>query len=929
LTSLLPKRLRPVRAKPESRDGAAAPAWHSLPAGDVLETLSVTLEGLGPASVAERQEAHGPNALPEPQPPTIGQIILHQFQSPLIYILLIAGVVSLLVGDTKDALFIFGVVALNAALGSFQEWRAERSAAALQSLLRIAARVRRSGAEQEIDARELVPGDIVLLEGGNRIPADLRLLRTRNFSVDESFLTGESAAVNKDANATVAAEVSIGDRTNVAYAGSTVMTGRATGVAVAIGLETEIGHIARATTLTEATKPPLLIRMDRFVHVISIVVLVAMTVLAVILLAQGTPLMYVFFFAVALAVSAIPEGLPVALTVALSVAVSRMARRRVIVRKMTAVEGLGSCTLIASDKTGTLTVNQQTVRVIAAPTGERFRVSGEGYAGKGEVTTADGGMPDKQTHDWLRSLARAMVLCNEATLAHDDGRWRHSGDAMDVALLALAYKLGQEPHAIRESVTEVAEIPFESERKYAARVFQEDGQGPVLVAVKGAAETVLDMCHGVLAPAGPSRLDRGVVEAKANRLAEEGFRVIVVARGELPIGAETADFAEDHLPPLELLGLVGMQDPLRPDAKEAVETCRQAGVRVAMITGDHPATALTIARELGIAERQADLIVGVDLPAVESGEEPGFVERVKDASVFARVTPLQKLHLVQAFRRLGDFVAVTGDGVNDAPALRVANIGVAMGSGTDLAKDTASIIVVDNSFASIVEGIRQGRYAYDNVRKVIYLLISTGAAEIAMFLLAIVLRLPIPLLPVQILWLNLVTNGIQDVALAFEGGEPGAMRRPPRKPAEGIFNRLMVQQTVLSGATMAAGAFALWYWLLRAGHDEFMSRNLVLLLMVLFQNFHVGNCRSEYVSVFRLPLRRNPVLLVGVAAALGLHLLMMHTPFMQEILAVAPVTFWDAVPLIVIAASVLLVMEVFKWLRGGRRDRRGANEKRD
>lgn len=902
-----------LKGKPMSPVVRDTRLWHTLPEDQVLTELQVTLEGLTGHEAAQRQQRYGRNELPAAKPVTLRDVILHQFKSPLIYILLLAGVVSIAIGDSKDAIFIFAVVLLNAALGTVQEWRAEQSAAGLQRLLKIMARVRRAGLDQTIAAEDLTPGDIVLLESGDKVPADLCLLKANNLTIDESFLTGESIAATKNTARLAMAEMPIGDRANLAYAGSTVMSGRGLGVVIAIGLQTEIGQIAEVTTLSEATRPPLVIRMEKFVRTISVVVLGAAGLLAALALAQGTPLAEVFFFAIAMAVSAIPEGLPIAMTVALSIAVNRMAKRNVIVRKMTAVEALGSCTLIASDKTGTLTLNRQTVKVIASPTGERFLVSGEGYAGEGAITTAAGEAVSSQVRSRLEAVAHAAALCNEGTLHTWDGEWVYSGDSVDVALLALAYKAGLEPDALRRTTNFVAEIPFESERKFAAKAYQSAGR--MHVAVKGAVETVLTFCETALTGEGASTIDRAAIETAAHHLAAEGYRVIAVARGELNGSIKAATFDESQLPPLTLLGLIGMIDPLRPEAKAAVDTCRQAGVGVVMITGDHPATALAIAGELGIAGSPDDLLVGRDLPQVDSGNDPTFVDRVKDAHVFARVTPLQKLHIVQALGRLGHFVAVTGDGVNDAPALRAANIGVAMGSGTDIAKDTASILVTDDNFASIVEGVREGRHAYDNVRKVIYLLISTGAAEILFFMLAIVAGLPIPLLPVQILWLNLVTNGIQDVALAFEGGEPGAMRRAPRRPTEGIFNRLMVQQVALSGATMGLVVFGVWSWLLHAGWTEAAARNLVLLLMVLFQNFHVFNCRSERESVFRVPLQRNRVLVFGVAAALGLQLLSMNLPFMQSMLHIAPVSGGEFVVLALIASLVMIVMEVFKWLK--------------
>lgn len=892
-------------------------SWHVLPEEAVVAELRTTSEGLSDAEVAQRQERFGRNEFPKREAPSLAIIVLRQFMNPLIYILLIAGVVSLLVGDLKDAFFILAVIAINAALGAYQEWRAEQSAAALQSLLTVRAKVRRNRAQHEIEAEELVPGDVVLLESGDRVPADLRLLSANNLTIDESFLTGESVAADKRSDVLAEEDSAVSERDNMAYAGATVMSGRGVGVVVGTGLGTEIGKIAKATVQGEETKPPLVVRMEKFVHVISIVVLVSAGLLMVIALSQGTPFIDVFFLAIALTVSAIPEGLPVAMTVALAIAVNRMARQHVIVRKMTAVEGLGSCTLIASDKTGTLTVNKQTVQRIVLPAGERFGVSGEGYTGEGTVSSEDQTGNGQVGREHLRELARAGVLCNEGSLREEHGEWVYAGDAVDVAFLALGYKAGEAPDAVRQEVQVLHEIPFESEQQYAATVYEEDGH--VKVAVKGATERVVAFCRTALTSNGATAIDQQAVEQEAERLAQEGYRVIAVAAGELEHGAAGNSFDEAAMPPLMLLGLVGMIDPLRPEAKVAVETCQQAGVEVAMVTGDHPATALAIARELGIARSRKDLAVGRDLPDGESEDAPAFDAQVQRARVFARVTPLQKLRIVEALRRQGHFVAVTGDGVNDAPALRAANIGVAMGSGTDVAKDTAAIIVTDDNFASIVTGITEGRYAYDNLRKVIYLLISTGAAEIALFLTAIVVGLPLPLVAVQILWLNLVTNGIQGVALAFEEGEPGAMQRPARPPTEGIFNRLMIQEVLLSGAVMFLGGIGLWYWLLENGWEEGPARNLLLLLMVLFQNFHVFNTRSEYVSAFRVPLNRNRLLVLGVVVALGVHLLAMWLPFMQAVLLVGPVSLEEFGYLALLAASILVVMELFKLARGGRR----------
>ncbi|MFC1780056.1 cation-translocating P-type ATPase, partial [Thermodesulfobacteriota bacterium] len=491
------------------------------------------------------------------------------------------------------------------------------------------------------------------------------------------------------------------------------------------------------------------------------------------------------------------------------------------------------------------------------------------------------------------------------------GEWLHQGDAMDVALLALAHKLGLDPEVEAAQHAVLGEIPFESEQRYAARfVHREHSQ----CIIKGGVEQVLDFCTTMSGQAGPVPLDILEVEGEALRLGREGYRVLAVAAGPLPEQGKASLSCSDDVPELMLLGLIGFIDPLRPEVKDALGICRRAGVRVVMVTGDHPATALGIARELGLAKDETDLVTGQELTKITAGGAD-WHERLGRTSVFARVTPLQKLVIVDALNQQGHFTAVTGDGVNDAPALRKAHIGVAMGTGTDVAKETASIIVADDNFASLVAGIEEGRFAYDNIRKVVYLLISTGGAEIVLFSLALCSGLPIPLGAVQLLWLNLVTNGIQDVALAFEGGEPGAMSHPPRPPREGLFNRLMVSQTLLSGVTMGLLAFSTWTWLLAQGMGVPEARNFVLLLMVLLENVQVFNCRSERVSAFRMPLKRNPLLIGGVLFAQGIHILVMQWPFMQRVLGVAPVTLGAWLSLFSLAGLLLVVMEVFKAVR--------------
>ncbi len=888
-------------------------AWHAMPIDDVFSQLASTENGLSHEEVGRRLDQFGFNTLPVQEPPGLLKVFLMQFFHPLIYILLAAAVASLVIGEWVDAAFIMIVILLNSSLGAYQEWSAEKSAAALQKLIKVKVRVKRDDKELEINSKELVPGDIVLLESGNKIAADLRLVSASSLTVDESFLTGESIAAEKKAGK-IAADLGVSERSNICFAGASVLSGRGTAIVVATGQHTQVGEIAQNVSLTEATKPPLIIRMEKFTKQISYLVLSIAAVLAGLLIYKQYGMQEVFFFVVALAVSAIPEGLPVALTVALSIATSRMSKRHVIVRKLSAVESLGSCTVIASDKTGTLTVNQQTVRQVELPDGAVFSVTGEGYNGEGKVEPKNDLAKTKQAFQRLQRLVEVAILANEGHLEKKNGEWMHHGDAMDVALLALGFKAQKFPDQVRREIKLIGSIPYESERKFSAALCKKDGT--INIGVKGAVETILGFCSKMLMPDGAISVDREHIEKSEAELAAQGYRVLAIASAEVENYSDKEVYEDSDIPELTLLGLVAFIDPLRPEVIEAVDKSHAAGIDVLMITGDHPATAASIGKKLHIISSDDEVVTGSQLEEAWEKGEPEFDRLVYSARVFARVSPLQKKNIVDSLRRKGEFVAVTGDGVNDAPAMRSANIGVAMGSGTDVARETSSMIITDDNFSSIVAGVEEGRFAYDNVRKVILLLISTGAAEVILFLLAIFTNLPLPLLAVQILWLNLVTNGIQDVALAFEGGEPGAMKRKPRKPTEKIFNPLMIQQTVVSGLTMGLIVFGFWYYLIDVVHtEESTARNMILLLMVFMQNVHVFNCRSERVSAFKVPLKRNVVLVFGVLLAAGIHLLSMHLPFMQRILRVEPITMLDMLRIFALALPVLIVMEIYKAVK--------------
>ena len=905
----------------------------------MLSELASSALGLDPSEAECRLQTFGANELPENAAPSLAEIFIRQFKSPLIYVLLIAGMMSLAIRAYSDATFIFVVLLMNAGIGLYQEYRAEQSARALKSLVASRTQVLRGGDVFEIDAQFLVPGDVVLLESGAKAPADLRLLDTHDLSVDESVLTGESLAAHKHADLALPADTPLAERRNMVFAGSLINTGRGRGVVTATGPQTELGRIAASVLGRVAAKAPLIMRMEKFTHRITIATAVIGTLLVTISVAQGADLTATLLLAVALAVSAIPEGLPVALTVALSVGMQRMAQRGVIVRRLVAVEALGSCTYIASDKTGTLTVNQLTVRRIQFPGLPAWEVTGEGLAPEGQVAFADNNnFTSHQANVLITALAKTMVLPNEAVLSQSDGNWTGHGDSVDLALLVFAHKVGVTKAQCLAESPELDMIPYESERQFAASANRVDSQTDtgIQAFVKGSLERLLPMCSTMNTANGSVALDRQAIINQANTLASQGLRVLAAAYGPVgkpagePTGgptdntkastcsysARSSQLSPSQLQDLCFAGLVAMSDPPRPQASQSIADCRAAGITVAMVTGDHPQTALAIAREVGLADDIRDVVTGMQLKEAANQGLQTLDALCSSARVFARVEPQQKLQIVESLQRQGHFVAVTGDGANDAPALRAAQVGVAMGlRGTDVAKETSDIVITDDNFSSIVAGIEQGRVAYANVRKVIFLLLSTGAAEVILFVLALISGLPLPLLAVQLLWLNLVTNGIQDVALAFEPSEGNELKQVPRPPKQGVFDRVMLQRVLLSAATMGIVAFGAYYGLLAAGWQIDAARNLVLLLMVLFENLQALNSRSETRSVFSMNPLKNRLLLFSVIAAQALHIGAMYTPGINEVLGLQPVSLTEWAMMLGLACSLIVVNEAYKMVQ--------------
>ncbi|MCS6837495.1 MAG: HAD-IC family P-type ATPase [Bdellovibrionaceae bacterium] len=857
----------------------------------------------------------GLNRLPEGRSPSGFEIFLRQLHSPILYVLIFAAIIAYLLGNYSDGHLITIVILINSILGWYQELKAEKSLQALRSLTPLRCKLVRKGKVVEMLAEDLLPGDQVLLETGDKIPADGILINSIHLEVNESLLTGESTPVTKTPK----------DGENSLYAGTMVTKGRGIFEVTTIGMETQLGRIAEKLQEEDQVKPPLILRFERMNQKIAFFFVSFCAALGLYLFfVQNFSWHDVLIFTVALAVSAIPEGLPISITVALTIATYRMSKRNVIVRKLPAVESLGSCTFIASDKTGTLTVNQLTInRIVLLQNTQEIFVTGSGYQVDQNhfhlSNPSDSSQLDSACfalapplRNQLYHVVRAGFLCNEADLKITEQGFEGRGDAVDIAFLILYEKFKRDfisntedqPFSPSGNFRKVMLLPFESERAFAASIDQES-HGHWLLTVKGALEKILPLC----APLNPSQQDW--IEAKTNQLAQEGYRVLALAQKSLN---EFPNSWESVLHNLELLGLVAMIDPLRPEAKQAIQLARQAGIQVAMITGDHPLTAFAIARDLNLAQRPDQVVSGKDWAAMDETQRK---QVIKNASVFARITPVHKLEIVQSLIELGHFVAVTGDGANDAPALKKAHVGIAMGkSGTEIAKESADLIITDDRFISITHGIEEGRIAYSNIRKVVYLLISTGFAEILLFFLSALFQLPLPLSAAQILWLNLVTNGIQDKGLVFEHGEGHELHIPPRSPQEGIFNHLMIRNILVSGTTIGLVAFFYFYYLISIQKiPHHLASNLILLLMVFCENLMVFNAKSETKSIFQVGnWMKNKFLIFSVFGAQLVHIGALYLPFFQKVLKTNPVDLSQYALLLCLSSLVIITQEINKLI---------------
>lgn len=885
--------------------------WYQQSITEVLHQMGTSESGLSAEEATLRLDQYGPNKLAEEERISKLTILLHQFTSPLIYILLIAGVVTLFLREYIDSGVIFTVVILNAVIGYFQEFKAEESVRALRKMVVPSAKVIRNGREKEMRSEELVPGDIVLLASGIRVPADLRLIKTLELKVEEAMLTGESVPSVKMTMPLWEPNLTPGDQKNMAFMGTIVVSGRARGVVVETGSRTVLGGIAKEVKEIGPVKAPLQDKLMRFARVIAGVVVVFSIMVFIAGIMMGIKAAEMFMTAVATAVSAIPEGLPVAVTITMAIGVARMSRRNAIVRKLPAVETLGSTTVIGSDKTGTLTKNEMTVKLIYDGK-HTYEITGSGYEPRGSILHEGIPVEPKELKLLVETL-RIGLLCNESNLYEEDGLYKIDGDPTEGALIVSAMKAGMSIENEKETYEQIAIMPFESERGYMATLHKHRGEK--IIFVKGAPERVLDMCS--VSAEGGEFNNKGEVSRIASEFAAEGLRVLAFAYGKAPAELDELTCRETECRDigggLVFAGFQGMIDPPRPEVIEAIHGCKRSGIRVAMITGDHPATASAIAKVLGISDEHAEVLAGKE---IEEMDDQTIFEKVKNVSVYARVSPQQKLRIVQQLIKHGDIIAVTGDGVNDAPALKAAHIGIAMGkSGTDVAKEASDMVLTDDNFASIFAAVEEGRVVYDNIKKVTLFLISCGLGELIAIVVTMVMGFPIPYIPAQILWLNLVTNGLQDVALAFEPAEKGVTARPPRNPKEGILTSLMVQRTVFMGIVLAAGTVFMFTFHLNAGASLEHARSIALTTMVFSQFYQALNCRSETQSIFRMNPLHNPFLFFSMIAAFFAQLAVIYVPALQWIFRTEPLTMSEWMQILLVSATIIIAVEGDKWMR--------------
>lgn len=885
----------------------AAPAWHSLDAEAAITRLHTDSRyGLSAREAALRLQQHGLNTLETGRKvPWYAVVLARQFVDVLIFILLAAAAISVAVGEIADAVTIMVIVVLNGVLGFVQEWKAERAIEALQRMLAPQCKVVRDGQEQTIDAKDLVPGDIVLLEIGDRIPGDLRLVQALDLKADESSLTGESESVNKDI-APVDIDTPLAERTSVGWMGTAVTNGRARGVVTATGMATEFGRIARLTQTVEREVTPLqrkLAVLGKQLGVFSVAISVVVAVSGWLL---GKPLLEMFMTGISLAVAVVPEGLPAVVTITLALGVRAMVRRRALLRRLQAAETLGSATVICTDKTGTLTQNEMTVTHIWLPTGE-VAVTGVGYDPRGHFEE-NGHKVDYRQRPDLLALLETGLRCNHARIAKDDRGWHQIGEPTEAALVVAAHKAELHPE---EPSHTASEFSFNSRRKRMTVI--EHLRDGLVAHAKGAPEVILERCSRIrdgMQEREMTEADRQAADAAYQALAEQGLRTLALTRRNLPEGTA---LDEEHIErDLTLLGIVGIIDPPRPEVPDAVRLARSAGIRSIMITGDAPATALSIDRSIGLHAQRA--IRGRELKAMDDNR---LRSALREDVVFARTTPADKLRIVSVLKEMGHVVGMTGDGVNDAPALKKADIGIAMGlRGTDVAKGASDMILTDDNFASIIGAVEEGRRQYDNIQKFVRYLLSSNMGEVVAIFVNILLGGPLILLPVQILWMNLVTDGVSAVALGVEPVEKGIMERPPCAATEPILNREGILMILLLGGYIGVATLWLFHHYLAAGRGDtgvLMAQTVAFTGIVMLEMINVFNYRALRGPLSMIRFFSNPFLLLAWMASVGLQVCAVYVPFLQKALHTVPLGLADWGLILAVAVPIWIITEVYKW----------------
>lgn len=903
-----------AEATREGIAGGRLRRWHACSAAEALSALDTNRQGISDADARHRLAQYGPNSLPPPPRRSALVRFLRQFQNVLIYVLLAAGAITLMLGHIVDAGVIVGVVLINAVIGFIQEGKAEQALDAIRKMLPLQAQVLRDGRRELVRADLLVPGDIVFICSGDKVPADVRLLDVRSLRIGEAVLTGESVPVEKQADP-VAAECELGDRASMAYSGTLVTYGQGTGVVVATGGATEIGRISSMLAQVEELSTPLLRKLGDFGQKLTWATLVAAGLMfAGGTLLRGYSVSEMFLAAVGLAVAAIPEGLPAIMTITLAIGVRRMAGRNAIIRRLPAAEVLGSVTVICSDKTGTLTRNEMTVqRVLTAD--ESYDVTGVGYAPDGGFSCRDLDV-DLKGHAELRDLALAAALCNDASLRFVDGSWQLAGDPTEGALVTLAMKAGIDPETEKSALPRIDVIPFESEHRYMASLHH-DHRGRTRVFLKGAPERVIEFCSTQREHGGDMPLNREAWLQRMEQAAAEGMRLLAIAARTEPENRRQLVFGDVEAGGFTLLAVVGITDPPRDEARRAVAACLDAGVRVKMITGDHVATAAAIGRQLGLATD----IRALTGASIDGLDDKALQSVAAETDVFARASPEHKLRLVSALQAQGNVVAMTGDGVNDAPALKRADVGVAMGcKGTEAAKEASEIVLADDNFASIVAAVEEGRAAFDNIRKAILFILPTNGGEAGMVLIAVLLGMALPITPVQILWVNMITAVTLSLAIAFERPETDTMRRPPRDPQEPLLSRYLVWRIGLVSALLVAGSLGLFLWESANGAALEVARTAAVNALVMGEIAYLFNCRHVSASSLnREGMFGNRYILAAIGLLVLFQLLFTYLPAMQALFGTAGLQSGAWIRIGAFGVALLLLVELEKWLFRHRR----------